>query len=248
MKATTHENVTLQAISMDKLFIDTRWQREARPAQVKRAAQEWEEELCGTITVCKMGRLYHVADGQNRFLAKSLRYKDDPSRTMLCVVSKQHPAIVFEKLNEPRARTAAGYHAIFWIRKEHGEKRETTIARVCKRNGINLTRDRKTGGHGTNCAALRALKEAHDILTAAKFKVLVEILAECFDYGLALRDPFVEGVGRFLKSTRHDTHTAYAKLRRSRVTAAKIMKSFEPGQSNASYAKGVCKYLHRICK
>jgi hypothetical protein len=247
MKPTAHENVRIEAISMDKLFIDPRWQREARPTQVRRAAQAWEEELCGTITVCKVGRRYHVADGQNRFLAKSLRYKDYPSRTMLCVVSKQHPAVVFEKLNEPRARTAAGYHAIFWIRKANHQRREVTIARVCKRNGINLTRDRKTGGHGPNCAALLALKGAYNTLTVAQFTLLVEILAECFNHGLALRDPFVEGVARFLKSTRHDGHTAYAKLLRSRVTADKILKSIAH-QSNSLYARGVCEYLHRICK
>lgn len=190
---------TYTVIEVEKLFLDYTYQRNIRPAFIKKLLAGWDEALASTLDVCiRPQGMFAVVDGGHRLLA----YKAKGFSEVPCLVHSARTvaqeAHLFKTLNcSVNAVTAIEQ---FWASVAELDPDTLEILEIVARNGLTVSRG--PSNHVTQSRSIAAVNK----LVLIKHKFGAEILSTTLNLiarawpmdGRAFKGIFMEGVAIFL--------------------------------------------------
>ncbi len=184
----------LEFVSLGELYPSPVAQRQLEPSWADKLAKDFRLEGMGFIVVNKRAGHYYIVDGQHRVGA--LRALDfSPTDTIQCEVydglTEEEECELFLERNHVRLVRSFDK---FDKAVKAGREIETTISRLVRVQGLQITRSRSEGGISATTVLLRVYARGGDIGLGRMLRVIRD------SYGITGFDgPIMEGLDLFLR-------------------------------------------------
>ena len=225
------------------ITVNTAYQR-GRQKVVKHILQTFDYRLVNPVKVVFRDGQYYAWDGQQTTTALRELFGDDylvPCMIYRDVPSSNEEAILFENINDRKARTPVSDRDLWRSKISRNDNDVSNIMSICGINGYDTCITNKSHT-GKTVRALRALGNCYRFLGGDLFNELFSIIHDSW-YGneYAIKANMLYGLSLFIEcyKGRYDRERLVARLRAN--TPEGIL-----AVANASAAVGMVKYAREI--
>lgn len=249
MKSFKSNGVEFVELSLGALYVGE-IQREASTNQIAKIVANFNWQFFNAPVVAKNsdGR-YRVVDGQHGVAAARQLYGNDCK--VVCRVTPLKDYLAFLGCNT--IKTAVSNNVRFWVNLKGGEPTHTAINEICNNHGITLQSKGHPAINATRAVA-QLLRLWGELGGKHDFRHVISMLSNCFrrpegeDMECdALSALFIEGLATFYKGNEHPQCDVEYALRRSKVSAAEIVKyAKQHAGSNSTRHLKVAECLNQV--
>lgn len=180
--------IGIKKIKTGELFVDSKVQRSITKSSVNKKVKEFDSNALGILIVSKRANgLYHILDGQHRFLAAVECGIEELECEVHVNLTEKEEAELFLKYNQERVSTKPIDH--FNIEVKAGKTDSVIINSILNEFNLNVSR--------RSVQAPKALKQVYNNYGEDNFRKTLRLINEVWGVE-AMKAPVIGGISTFI--------------------------------------------------